>query len=454
MRGASLFAALTGLALCTVSTEAATTVTVHIVNFDFTNTGVGGSHFDPTIMVGDTIHWQWDQGDHSTTSVAGSVEVWDSAVHVSPFTFDHTFSNAGDFSYYCSVHGADNGNGTASGMSGIIHVQAAAQNTYLQTNLVSDVSGRAAHTDANLINAWGLDKTSTGPWWVNANGTGLSLLYNSAGVANSLKVTVPSASGGTTVGNPSGVLFNPTTSFQIATGKAASFLFATEDGTISGWNSSVNPNTAIIKVNRSGSAVYKGLARGTINGGNVLYAANFFGSAIEVFDANFSPVTLSGTAFKDSQVPAGYGPFNVQNINNTIYVTWAEQDAEKMDDVPGPGLGFVSAFSQTGTLMKRLKHGTWMNAPWGLALAPANFGSLSNMLLVGQFGNGTIVAFDPSSGAMVGTMMGTNGQKVMLSGLWGLSFGNGGQAGPTNTLFFAAGPGSEAHGAFGSLTPQ
>lgn len=433
---------------------AATTVTVHVVNFDFTDTGIGGAHFDPTITVGDTIHWVWDEGHHNTQSVAGSAESWNSGVQNAPFAFDHTFTQAGDFVYFCTIHGADAGNGTATGMSGVIHVKAPAQNKYTITSLVSDLAGRAAHQDVKLVNPWGLAATPTGPWWVNTAGTGFSLLYNGTGVANPLVVTVPPAPPNTGTGNPTGIVYNPTTAFPLASGSPAIFIFATEDGSISGWNPAVDATNAVIKVNRTGSAIYKGLAIGQINGRNVLYAANFFGSAIEVFDANYNLVALNPAAFKDGAVPAGYGPFNVQNIGGKIYVTWAKQDAAKEDEVPGPGLGYVSVFSPAGALTGRLQHGNWMNAPWGLALAPNTFGVLSNMLLVGQFGNGTIIAFDPATGKIKAAMKNTNGTTLAIPGLWGLAFGNGSGSGPANSLYFAAGIGGEAHGLFGTLTSQ
>jgi uncharacterized protein (TIGR03118 family) len=265
-------------------------------------------------------------------------------------------------------------------------------------------------------------------------------------------VTVPPPAGGLSPSSPTGIVYNPTTSFQIAPSRPGVFLFATEDGTISGWNAGVDQTHAVIKVNRNGSAIYKGLAFGQINGHNVLYAANFFGGVIEAFDANFNMITLNANAFKDTAVPAGYGPFNVQNINNKLFVTWAQQDVNKKDDVPGPGLGYVTVFSPVGAVVGRLQHGNFMNAPWGIALAPSNFGALSNMLLVGQFGNGTIVAFDATTFKFKSLMKKPNGQVLAIPGLWGISFGNGGAAGATNALYFAAGIAGEAHGLFGSIT--
>jgi uncharacterized protein (TIGR03118 family) len=449
-----LTAALLGAALLALPASAAQTITVHVVNFDYTDTGVGGAHFDPTIQVGDTIHWVWDTSHHTVQTVAGSAESFNSGVQNTPFTFDHTFTTAGDIVYFCSIHGADAGNGTATGMAGKIHVMAAAQNKYVQTNLVSDVTGLATHKDPNLVNAWGLDKTPTGPWWVNSNGKGLSLLYDGAGAINPLVVTVPPAPPNGPPGPATGIVYNPTSAFQIAVGSPSLFLFVTEDGSISGWNPAVSANSAVLKVNRTGQAVYKGLALGQINTANVLYAANFFSGGIEVFDGAFNALALNPAAFKDAAVPAGYGPFNVQNIGGKIYVTWAKQDAAKHDEVAGAGLGYVSIFTMAGKLTGRLQHGNWLNAPWGLAMAPNNFGVLSNTLLVGQFGSGTIVAFDPATGKVKDVVKNTSGATLKIPGLWGLSFGNGTGAGPANTLYFAAGIANEAHGLFGSLTAQ
>lgn len=442
------------LLACSAVLMSAATVTVHVVNFDFTDTGVGGKHFDPTISVGDTIHWVWDEGHHSAQSIGGSADAWNSGVQNAPFSFDHTFTKAGDFVYYCAVHGADGGNGTATGMSGVIHVMAPAQNRYTQTNLVSDLAGRAAHQDSRLVNGWGLAATPTGPWWVNANGTGLSLLYDGTGTASPLVVTVPPAPPGSGAGTPAGIAYNPTQAFQLASGSPALFLFATEDGSISGWNPAVDPVNAVVKVNRAGSAVYKGLALGQIAGRNVLYAANFFAGVIEAFDATFNPLSLNPAAFKDPAVPAGYGPFNVQNVDGRIYVTWAKQDAARHDDVPGPGFGYVSVFSPAGALTGRLQHGNFMNAPWGIAPAPNTFGALSNMLLVGQFGSGAIIGFDPATGQVRTPMKNISGTTLVIPGLWGLAFGNGSGSGPADTLYFAAGIAAEAHGLFGSLSPQ
>jgi uncharacterized protein (TIGR03118 family) len=329
---------------------------------------------------------------------------------------------------------------------------ASAQHHYQQTNLVSDVPGMAAATDASLVNPWGLSRSATSPWWAADNGPGLSTLYNGAGVKQGLVVTIPPPAGQTDSSTPTGTVFNGTTDFQVGTGQPARFLFATEDGTISGWNPAANPTMAITKVDWSGQAVYKGLTLGQIGTANYLYAANFFSGKVDVFDKNFASVDLGAWAFRDPHLPKGYAPFNVQAIGDKIVVTFAKQDAEKIDEVAGPGRGYVDVFTTSGVLSMRLHWGPWFNAPWGVALAPANFGKFSNMLLIGQFGSGKIAAFDPANGKFKGRLHGANHWPIAIDGLWALSFGNGAGAGPANSLYFTAGIDDEAHGLFGTLT--
>ncbi len=333
---------------------------------------------------------------------------------------------------------------------------------YQQTNLVSDVPGLAKTTDPNLVNSWGIVHPPTGPWWVNDNGTGVSALYDGNGnpfnpfppPPNQLVVTIPRPTDGSGPAAPTGVVFNGTTDFAVAPGQPARFIFVTEDGTISAWNSNVNLHNAILKVNNSPGAVYKGATLAQNGGVNYLYVANFRGGTVDVFDRDFNQITLGDDAFADPKNPAGFAPFNVQNINGKIFVTFAKQDAQKHDDVPGPGLGFVDVFDPSGTLLMRLKHGRWMNSPWGVVLAPDNFGKFSNHVLVGNFGSGRIAAFDPETGNFQGLLRGPQGSPITIDGLWGLGFGNDATAGPANTLFFAAGIDDENHGLFGTLTPR
>jgi uncharacterized protein (TIGR03118 family) len=317
---------------------------------------------------------------------------------------------------------------------------------YQQTNLVSDVPGLAPITDSNLVNPWGLARSATSPWWVADNGTGVSTLYRGNGTIVPLVVTIPVPPGGTPPASPTGTVFNGNTADFLGD----RFIFVTEEGTISGWRSGTS---AVLRVNQAGSAIYKGVDIAQINGASFLYAANFFAGTIDVFDNNYMSVTLAPGAFSDPLLPEGFAPFNVQNIGGHLFVAFAKQDEEKEDEVAGPGLGFVDAFDASGNLVLRLRSGRWMNAPWGIALAPSNFGKLSNTLLVGQFGSGEIATFDLKHGNFHGLMRGTNGHPLTIEGLWALSFGNGAAAGPTNTLFFTAGIDDEEHGLFGTITP-
>lgn len=327
-----------------------------------------------------------------------------------------------------------------------------AQHHYLQTNLVSDLPGWAPVTDPHLVNPWGLSRSATSPWWVSANGTGLSALYNGTGAVQALVVTVPNSMGVTDPSGPTGTVFNGSSDFQVGPNQPARFIFATEQGTISGWNPAAAPVLAVNKVDTPGKAVYKGLALGQIGTANYLYAANFFTGKVDVFDTNYAPVNLGAGAFLDSHLPKGYAPFNVQAIGDKIFVTYAKQDADKIDEVDGRGRGFVTVFTTSGVLSMRLKWGPWFNAPWGVALAPADFGRFSNMVLVGQFGSGKIAAFDPTNGKFRGLVRSPDHRAVKIDGLWALSFGNGAAAGPTNSLYFSAGINAEAHGLFGTLT--
>ena len=324
---------------------------------------------------------------------------------------------------------------------------------YTQHNLVSDVTCSGDQSDSHLVNAWGLVAGPATPWWVNANGTGTSLIFNAAGVPASLVVTVPVVSGAQGPSTPTGIAFNGTPDFEVGPGSPALFIFATEDGTISGWSPNLTDRTqAAIKVPNTTSAVYKGIAIGSLNGKNLLYAANFKSGAIDVFDANYVATTVPG-GFKDSTIPSDFAPFNIQNIGGWLYVTFAKQKAGSDDDQAGPGLGFVDQFTPDGNLVMRLEHGLWMNAPWGVALAPATFGEASGRLLVGNFGSGEIATFDPDTGIFQGMLMGRR-HPIKIDGLWGIAFGNGGNAGPVDTLYFTAGPGDESHGLFGTLTPS
>lgn len=348
--------------------------------------------------------------------------------------------------------------------------------TYQQTNLVfsnisagfSNISGVGTR-DPQLINAWGIARSATGPWWVNANGSGVSKVYNNLGqpfpIVAPLVVTIPppAAAPGTT-STPTGIVFNNFSgSFNLTAGAPATsavFIFVTEDGTISAWNPSAG-TSAVLKVDNHGvaagtGAVYKGAAVASNGASNLLYAANFRAGKVDVFDSNFAPVTLPGTPFTvptSAGLPAGYSPFNIANIGGKLYVTYALLNTTTLlDDVAGAGHGFVEVFNPDGTFVMSLQTGSWLNSPWGVAKAPANFGQFSNMILVGNFGSGQIAAFDSTSGQFKGLLNRASNTPIVIDGLWGIGFGNGGTAGPTNTLFFAAGPNDESEGLFGTLT--
>ena len=324
---------------------------------------------------------------------------------------------------------------------------AVAKQDYKQTNLVSNVSGLAKFTDPNLVNPWGLARSSTSPWWISDNGMGISTLYNGSGnpfpIGSPLVVAIPP--GGS---SPTGVVFNSGTDFNVNPGNPAKFIFVSEDGRVTGWNSGKN---AVIKINNSaGGAVYKGAAIANNKGKDYLFVANFHSGTIEVYDTSFKKVSL-GNKFKDGKLPKGFAPFNIVNINGDLFVTFAKQNTQKHDDVAGPGLGYVDKFSPDGKLLMRLNHGSWMNSPWGVALAPSNFGKLSNKLLVGNFGSGNIGIFDPKNGNFDGFFKNDKGM-ITIDGLWALVFGNGAEAGPSNVLFFTAGINGEADGLFGTIS--
>jgi uncharacterized protein (TIGR03118 family) len=324
--------------------------------------------------------------------------------------------------------------------------------SYQATILTSDIANISAFTDPNLGNPWGLVASSGGPWWVSDNATGLSTLYDGTGSPQSLVVTVPSWDGNG-AGSPSGIAFNSTSGFQLTPGNPAFFLFVSEDGTVQGWNPSVNPNTSVIEVNNFFTAVYKGMALASAGGANYLYAANFQGATVDVFDTNFAPHSFGSNAFVDSTIPSGFAPFNIQLIGGNLIVTYAKQDAAKHDDVAGPGNGYVDIYDTQGNLLRRLPHIIQMNSPWAIVQAPANFGAFSNDLLIGNFGSGAIMAFDPNSGNFIGLMQDQAKLQMRIDKLWALEFGNGGSAGPVNTLYYTAGTFSETYGTFGSIVP-
>jgi uncharacterized protein (TIGR03118 family) len=319
------------------------------------------------------------------------------------------------------------------------------------TALVSDGNIPAAHIDANLKNPWGIAFNPKGFVWVADNGTQKATLYDGNGVPQSLVVSIPAGSSGDA--NPTGIVFNGTAGFVVGqngkTGPAV-FIFAGEGGTLTAWSPTVNPTAAVTVFDSGGTAVYKGLAMASSNGATFLFAADFHNNKIDVFDDTFKKVALPG-AFQDSTLPAGFAPFGIQAIDSKIFVAYAMQDGAKHDDVPGAGLGVIDVFSTSGQFIQRFATGGPLNAPWGMALSPRDFGPFNNALLIGNFGDGTIHAFDPNTGMLIGTLRHADGTAIVEPGLWGIAFGNGLNDQPTNALFFAAGPNDEADGVYGRI---
>jgi len=342
-----------------------------------------------------------------------------------------------------------------------------ATRSYVQSNLVSDIPGLAAHTDPNLKNPWGTSVGPGSPIWVSDNHAGVTTLYDGAGKAQSLVVAIPAplSAGAGAVGAPTGQAFNtfdPSSSdFVISQdGKSgpAFFLFATEDGTIAGWNPSVDKTHAIIAVDRSTAtdgvgdvgANYKGLALVTMSSGKFIYATSFRFGRVDVFDSHFNLVN----SFTDPTVPTGFAPFGIHNVGGKLYVTFAKQGPGKNDDAARPGNGFVDVFSPNGDLLQRLVSRGKLDSPWAVTLAPTTFGAFGGDILIGNFGNGRINAYDPTTGMFQGELSGPGGGPIAIDGLWGLRFASATPGATPNTLFFTAGLNHEADGLFGTLLPN
>jgi uncharacterized protein (TIGR03118 family) len=330
---------------------------------------------------------------------------------------------------------------------------ARARNAYHQTNLVSDLPGLAQLTDPDLVNPWGMAAGPATPVWVADNGTDKATIYpgfvNGSPIQKApLVVSIPG-------GAPTGQVFNGTPGFEVRDGDAsgpALFLFDSEAGLVTGWNPGVPPPPPSTQAQvgaRVRHAIYKGLAIATTSAGTFLYGADFHRGRIDVFDQGFDRVHLPGR-FQDRRLPRGYAPFNVQELGGRLYVAYAKQDADREDEVAGPGRGFVDVYSTSGHLLHRLIRRGQLNAPWGLVLAPAGFGRFSGDLLVGNFGDGRINAYDPRTGAFRGRLRHEDGSPIEIEGLWALRFGNGVTGDPT-TLLFTAGIDDEAHGLFGAI---
>ncbi|HZY59390.1 MAG TPA: TIGR03118 family protein [Candidatus Binataceae bacterium] len=317
----------------------------------------------------------------------------------------------------------------------------AASNRYKETKLLSNVPGLAAFTDANLKNPWGMAFAPGGPFWISDNNSGFSTVCEANGQFDfAVKVPLPPGSKAKFAA-PTGIVYNQTPDFA-----SAFFIFSSEDGTIATWSGGLVMLAANLS---SAGAIYKGLAMGSNASGNFLYATDFHNAKVQVFDKSFHPVTLKGS-FKDPAIPAGFAPFGIKNIKNQLFVSYAMQDALKVNDQPGPGNGFVDIFDTNGNLVRPLlAHGA-LNSPWGVVIAPANFGAFSNDLLVGNLGDGIIHAYNPTTKALLGELEDESGKPLVIDGLWDLVFGDGLNA-PTNTLFFSAGIMMQNDGLFGSL---
>jgi uncharacterized protein (TIGR03118 family) len=328
--------------------------------------------------------------------------------------------------------------------------QADGQNHFVWTNLVSDIPGVAQGVDSNLVNPWGIVPSPSNTIWIADNGTGVSTLYKPDGTKVPLVVTIPPSASNTEGGNPTGTVFNSGPGFVVSengNSGPAFFIFVSEDGSISGWNPQVAFDHAVIAVDHgSQEAIYKGAALGTTATGGRLYVTNFHAAKVEIYDQNFIEIDTANT-FADPNIPAGFAPFGIRDINGLIYVTYAKQDADAEDDVAGQGKGFVNVFDAAGQFIKRLVSRGVLNAPWGLALAPHDFGKFGDALLVGNFGNGRINAFNPNSGAFLGHLEKSRGIPLAFDGLWGLHFID-------KRLFFTAGIADESHGLFGVIKPE
>lgn len=331
---------------------------------------------------------------------------------------------------------------------------------YQQANLVSDLPGVAGVTDPHLIAAWGATHSATSGWWVTSPLGGVAAVYDGNGqpipAANPLVVTIPAPAGMTIPSIPTGIVANGSANFNLTPDHPARFVFVTRTGTVSGWNPQVNPTNAIIMVPPVGVADYTGVTIAQRSGVDHLYVANFGRGSVDVFDGAFQPVTLPAGAFTDSRIPDTFSVFNVQLIRDELYVTYASKEIFNAP-TGGAKQGYVNVFDAEGTLVRRLNNGPWMNAPWGVALAPDEFGHFGGNVLVGMFGDGGVAAFDAENGNFQGMARGRKDEPLTLpQGLWALGFGNNAAAGSSATLFFATdlAVGGNLHGLFGSLTPS
>jgi len=313
---------------------------------------------------------------------------------------------------------------------------------------VSDVPGLATNLDPNLKNPWGISFTATSPFWVSDQGTNVSTLYNAAGVPQALVVSVPHPAAGPQ--GPTGQVANATTDFALTPGNPARFIFADLSGTISGWNPAVSATNAVTMFAANDQAIYTGLANGTGTAGNVLYATDFRNAKIDIFNASFQKIGTFGT---DPNVPAGYSPYNVQNINGRVFVTYAKVDPATGRASEDINQGLVDEFNVNGGFVRRLATDTHLSSPWGVTLAPTSFGDFGGDLLIGNFGDGAINAFNPTTGVWAGTVLDTRGNPLENDGLWAIGFRAPGSGFDPSLLYFVAGINDEANGLLGTIQP-
>lgn len=416
-----------------------------------------------TITVGQSATLTWSTGSAASCSASGA---WSGAeptggnIQVAP-----TAAGSDTYTLTCTGMSGSSYGGGASNSAKSVTLTVNAATAFVAKNLVADTASGTVTVDTNLVNPWGI-AFGPGPAWVANNHSETSTLYDGNGaqqpVGSALIVSLPQGAAGATF-DPTGVVFNPTADFVVNSGAksaAALFIYAGEGGMLAGWSKDVDVSNAVVMYTDGGGAVYKGLALANNGAGNFLYVTDFHNNKVDVFNATFTKQPSSATSFtfKDPGLPAGYAPFGIQALKNgaggavQIYVAYAKQQApDNHDNANGAGLGLIDIYDANGRLLKTLvMPGRELNAPWGMALAPADFGTLSNVLLVGNFGDGKINGYDPNNGQFMGTLSTANGA-FASPGLWGIAFGNDAANQPHNTLFFAAGPNDEANGSYGRI---
>ena len=414
-----------------------------------------------TITVGQSATITWSTGNATSCNASGA---WSgSEPTAGNMLVTPTAAGSDTYTLTCTGMSSSYGGGTSSTKSVTVTVNAAT--AFVAKNLVADTASGTVTVDTNLVNPWGI-AFGPGPVWVANNHSETSTLYDGTGapqpVGGPLIVNLPAGAGGGTF-DPTGIVFNPTADFVVSAGgksAAALFIYVGEGGMLAGWSKDVDAGNAVVMYTDSGGAVYKGLTLANNGAGNFLYVADFHNNKVDVFNATFTKQPSSATSFtfKDPALPAGYAPFGIQALKTgaggtvQIYVAYAKQQApDNHDNANGAGLGLIDIYDTNGMLLKTLvMPGGALNAPWGMTLAPADFGTLSNVLLVGNFGDGKINGYDPNNGQFMGTLSTANGA-FAAPGLWGIAFGNDAANQPHNTLFFAAGPNDEVNGSYGRI---